>query len=467
MARKRDDASASAPPLAGTPDLFARPSDRRSVPLAERMRPQSLDELVGQAQWAGPEGFLRRAFAGERLPSIILWGPPGSGKTTIARLLAAHGRARFAPLSAVLDGVAVLRERVVEAAAARRRGEATLLFVDEIHRFNKAQQDALLPHVEEGTVTLVGATTENPSFSLTSALLSRCSVVVLEALAEADLALLLRRALEQTRGYGGTGLSVADDALELLVRQADGDARRALTLLEAAAELALHEAALDPQASAHIDLEALERAPLQHGPRHDRDGDLHHQVISAFIKSMRGSDPDAALYYLARMLEAGEDPRFICRRLCIFAAEDVANADPQALPLAVAAAQTHEMVGLPESRLAMAHATTYLACAPKSKASYHGLGAATALVQETGSLPIPLHLRNPSTGLTKRMGWGKHYQDPHAAGGWVPAHYLPDAVRDRRLFEPTRNGYEARIAERLATWRRLRAGEPGPSDVPE
>ncbi len=437
-------------------ELFA--VAQNTAPLAERMRPRDLDEVVGQGKWLGPEGFLRRALMSDRMPSLLLWGPPGTGKTTLARLVARHADAEFMSLSAVLDGVAQLRETIAKAQSLRRQGRRTVLFVDEIHRWGKGQQDALLPHVEAGTVTLVGATTENPGFALNAALLSRCAVIVLDPLTVDELQVVLRRAITDARGYGGSGLQVTELAMEHVARAADGDARRALSQLEAAAELVLHEAKRD---GAHaiapvLDEAVLERAPLQQGPRYDKDGDEHFQVISAFIKSMRGSDPDAALYWLARMLEAGEDPRFVCRRLVIFAAEDVSNADPHALPLAIAAAQAHELTGLPESRIAMAHATTYLATAPKSKASYLALRAATEAVQSRGSLPVPNHLRNASTGLAKQMGWGKDYQDPHAAGGWVPEHYLPDAIRGATFYEPTRNGHEARIADRVETWRRLR-----------
>lgn len=443
-----------------TPDLF---DQTPRAPLAERMRPRTLDEVVGQQVWLGPEGFVRKALQSDRLPSLLLWGPPGVGKTTLARVVARHSQARFAALSAVLDGVQQLRDLVAEAQAAGRRGEKTVCFVDEIHRWGRAQQDALLPHVESGTLSLIGATTENPGHSLTAALLSRCVLIVLEPLGPPEIEMVLRRAIEDPRGYGGTGLSVEPEALQRLVAQADGDARRALTILEAAAEPLLEQCQRDPHLTPIVDVDLLNRAPLRKGPRYDRQGDEHYQVVSAFIKSLRGSDPDAALYWLARMLEAGEDPRFICRRLVIFAAEDVANADPQALPLAIATSQAHELCGLPESRLAMAQATTYLACAPKSKASYLAFGLAQQAVERTGTLAVPDHLRNPSSSVGKALGWGEGYRDPHADGGFNNQGYLPDALRHAVFYAPTRNGHEARIAERLALWRQLRQAGPTPA----
>ncbi len=433
------------------------------APLAERMRPRDLDEVVGQPALAGADGYLRRAVAAERLPSMILWGPPGTGKTTLARLLA-RGRARFVALSAVLSGVAQVRSVVAEAQQARNRGLATVLFVDEIHRFHKGQQDAFLPHVEAGTITLVGATTENPAFSLNSALLSRCAVLVVEPLAPEALQLLLSRALADERGYGGAGLTASADALARIAKEADGDARRALSLLEAVAEPVLEAAATDPELGAHVDLPALERVARHGGPRYDRGGDTHFHLLSALIKSLRGSDVDAALYWLARMLTAGEDPRAICRRLVVFASEDVGNADPRALPLAMAAAQAHELVGLPESRIPMAQAVTFLATAPKSDASYRALNAATRAAQAHGSQPVPLRLRNASTALARRLGYGDDYRNPHRAGGFEPERYLPDALAGAQFYVPTANGYEARIAARLQAWRALRAGDATPTE---
>jgi putative ATPase len=383
---------------------------------------------------------------------MILWGPPGSGKTTLAALLAHRAQHRFEALSAVMAGVKDLREAVARAAEARAAGQRSALFVDEIHRFNTAQQDALLPYVESGTIALIGATTENPSFEVISALRSRCRVFTLKALDEPALRRILERALADERlGLGGRRLSIDPDALDLLCRLASGDARRALGLLETAAE----------RVESRIDRAAVEAALETRLPDYDKAGDQHYDVISAFIKSLRGSDPDAAVYWLARMLEAGEDPRFVCRRMLIFAAEDVGNADPQALVLANAAAEAFDRVGLPEGRLILGQAATYLACAPKSNASYRAIDAAGAEVRESGALPVPLHLRNAPTELLRTLGHGKGYVYPHERPGhFARAEYLPERLRGRRFYAPTDQGAEQQVAQR----QRERWGEPEDGD---
>ena len=420
------------------------------APLAERMRPRRLEEFEGQRHLLDPERPLRPVVERTgQLQSAIFWGPPGSGKTTLARLLAECAELRFVPISAVLSGVRDLREQIASAERERRHGPRTALFIDEIHRFNKAQQDVLLPHVERGAVVLLGATTENPSFEVIPALRSRCRIFTLHLLAGEELERIVRRALDDIdRGLGRLKLRIDATALELLTRLAQGDARRALTLLETAAE----------RVEQTVDRSAIEAAVEARLPDYDKGGEAHYDVISAFIKSLRGSDPDAAVYWLARMLEGGEDPRFVTRRMIIFASEDIGNSDPHALPLATAAAEAIDRVGLPEGQLILGQAATYLASAPKSNASKNAIGEARDAVREHGALPVPLHLRNAPTELLRREGYAKGYQYPHEfPDHFVREQYLPDSLRDTVFYRPSDQGAEAGLAERLARlWGRVR-----------
>jgi len=420
------------------------------APLADRMRPRTLDEVVGQDRWIGAEGPLRAAAEEGRLRSLVLWGPPGCGKTTIARALAHDTDLLFVQISAVLDGVPALRGVLERAAVARRmENRGTLLFIDEIHRWNKAQQDALLPNVESGDLVLVGATTENPSFQLNAALRSRLQVVRLDPLEPEHVEGLLQRTLANERGLAGRGLEVDDEAIRALARASAGDARRALDDLERCADSLGPEDRLTVEHVRNV----LQRVDI----RHDRAGEDHYNVVSALIKSLRGSDPDASLYWLARMIAAGEDPMFIARRLVIFAAEDIGNADPRALQVAVAAAHAVQLVGLPEGRIPLAQATTWLACSPKSNASYKGIDQALAEVKESGALPVPLHLRNAVTTDMKADGYGDGYLYPHDHP-WrvVDQQYLPDALSGARFYHPVDHAEEKVIADRLAWWRSKR-----------
>ena len=445
-------------------------------PLAARMRPRDLDEFVGQEHLVGERGPLRRSLARGHLASIVLWGPPGTGKTTLARLLADAIGAEMIAISAVSSGVAEVRGAVAQAQdRLTMNGQRTVLFIDEIHRFNKAQQDALLPYVEDGTITLTGTTTENPYFEVNSALLSRMRVWRLEALTDEDVGTVVRRALEDDqRGLAGSlgpegGVALGQDAFDHLVGLAGGDARSALNVLEGAVALADSEGVRDADGKVTPRLEDVEAAAQQRVLAYDRAGDGHYDTVSAFIKSLRGNDPDAALYWLASMVAAGEDPRFIARRLIISASEDVGNADPRALQVAVAAAQALDHVGLPEAQYALAQATTYIATAPKSNRSGSAYWAAVGDVEERGSLPVPLHLRQAPHRLMRQHGMGVGYQFPHDfEEGDVAQQYLPDELADRRYYLPIEQGYEATIADRMTARAEKRAsGKPKRSTAPK
>ncbi len=443
-------------PPATTPDLLTR--DNAALrPLAERMRPRTLDEMVGQRRLLAPGSALRRAVESGRVHSMILWGPPGCGKTTLALLLARYADAEFRAISAVLSGLPEVRQVLAEAAARFDEGQRTVLFVDEVHRFNKAQQDAFLPHIERGSILFVGATTENPSFELNSALLSRCRVHVMEALSVEDLVLALRQALgDAERGLGGRGLQVGDEQLALVAQAADGDVRRALTLLEIAAELA--EEGSDDATGAAITDATLAQVLADRTRRFDKGGEQFYDQISALHKSVRSSNPDAALYWLARMLDGGADPAYLARRITRMAVEDIGLADPRALAMAIDAWDTFDRLGSPEGDLALAQVVIYLASTAKSNAGYAAFNAARRDVAGHGTLEVPLHLRNAPTKLMKRLGYGTGYQYDHDAEGGIALDQtaFPDAMGERVYYEPVARGLELKLKEKLDALRAAR-----------
>ena len=446
----------------------ARQQLDRHAPLAARMRPRSFDDFVGQEHVVGPDTVLRRSIEADRIPSMVLWGPPGTGKTTLANVIATVTESHFSSVSAVGSGVADLRAIVREAkdrlGMERRR---TILFIDEIHRFNKAQQDVILPHVEDGTVILIGATTENPSFEVNSPLLSRSRVFVLKALTGEQIEQIIFKAISDAEtGLAELRPELDEYAMQALVLFSNGDARIALNTLE----LAVQSTRPDENGIRKVSARTVEDAAQRRSQVYDKSGDQHYDTISAFIKSLRGSDPDASLYYLARMIDAGEDPLFIARRLVILAAEDVGMADPQALSVAVAAQQAVHFIGMPEGQIPLAEATVYLATAPKSNASYMALNRALQDVEASRNDPVPLHLRNAVTGLMRGLGYGEGYKYAHDyEGNFTPAENLPDSVRGHRYYRPGDQGYEIEVRERLRKWWGQRSDQDAesPSRSPE
>jgi len=441
------------PPL---PDTSLFPEPEALKPLAERMRPRTLDEIVGQDRLLGPQTPLRRAIETGHVHSMVLWGPPGCGKTTLALLLAKYADARFRAISAVLSGLPEVREALADAATEFGQGVRTVLFVDEVHRFNKVQQDAFLPHIEKGVIVFIGATTENPSFELNSALLSRCRVHVMDAVPKEAIVAALRRALaDKERGLGDRDIDVSDEALNQMAGAADGDVRRALTFLEIAAELA---------SDGHIDDATLAQVLADRTRRFDKGGEQFYDQISALHKSVRSSDPDAALYWLTRMLDGGVDPKYVARRMARMAVEDIGLADPRAWRMALDAWDTYDRLGSPEGELGLAELALYLAIAPKSNAAYMAFNQAKSAIGETGTLEVPMHLRNAPTKLMKGLGYGKGYQYDHDAQGGVALDQqcLPDALVDTRFYEPTERGLEGKFREKLEALRaaRLAARKP-------
>jgi len=439
-------------------DLFdqkPKKEKKKFTPLADRMRPETLDEFVGQNHILGEGKVLRRAILEDNAGSMILWGPPGSGKTTLAKIIANMTKSNFISLSAVTSGIKEIKEVIYQAGKELEQyGKKTILFIDEIHRFNRAQQDAFLPHVEDGTIILIGATTENPSFEVNSPLLSRTKVYILHALAEDELAEILKRSVENDKiGLKQYNPDVSDEVIEFITSNSQGDARVALNTLETA----ILNCRPDAGGKRIITKALVEDAMQKKSLLYDKDREEHYNIISAFHKAMRGSDPDASLYWLARMLEAGEDPLYVARRMVRFASEDIGNADPRALQITVAAKETVDFIGMPEGELALAQAAIYLACAPKSNAVYKAYLSAKKDVEEKGSIPVPLHIRNPVTKLMEESGYGKDYKYPHKYdNAVVKQDYLPDELRGKEYYHPTERGFEAEIKKRLETWKEIK-----------
>jgi putative ATPase len=440
-------------------DYHAQKAAQSSMPLAERMRPRHIAEFIGQQRVVSAGSLIRHAIEEDRIFSMILWGPPGCGKTTLARIMAGQTKSHFVQFSAVLSGVKDIRAVIEEARNQQKiHRKRTILFVDEIHRFNKAQQDAFLHHVESGLITLIGATTENPSFEVIAPLLSRCRVITLDRLTDDDLAAIIEQALSDgPRGFGEMNLQLDPEALQAIIRIADGDGRVALNCLEVAASMVVSKQKTDSsKAAAKINLKDLEAALQKKALLYDKDGEEHYNLISALHKSLRDSDPDAALYWLARMLVAGEDPFYIARRMVRFASEDIGNADPHALGVALNAMEAFKFLGHPEGELALAQAAVYLAAAPKSNSIYSAFGNVCEAIKKTGSLPVPFHIRNAPTKLMRDLGYGKDYQYAHLYPDAIVAQeHLPDKLKGQHFYFPSGRGFEKTIKERLEKWRQL------------